>query len=508
MPQRACLRLLLLLPAVVCFAPIAARAVPVTEYVSVQPIDVCAGAAGTTSGCAPINNRGQNYATAAQSAIGFIDLATNINITDAIWAEAGISVTFEPAVQYPNGGSFETVQVASCAANGSDCSSPEFQTLSQQPGIAGNPPPTVSPTPPLSANPTTINMFFVNQLQPPSNQPGTLYGLSWINNNGVAISSDTLLGFGARVDTLAHEIGHDLDLDHTTFGAGAANNLMTAGNLRTEPTGTANALAQLAAGTADQLLVAQQAQALLSGFLSPIPDVATWVTDPPGAGDFSVSYHNDTGRANESLSSLTLTVPAGSFLEGGTFQQLGNPGDTPGIIATPSFADCTAGENVDACQSLTLTFSGTPFGGGDNLDYTVGVCQPVAPGSPLLCQTVAVRDLLAALENGTYTYQFSDGYQTTSVLQQSDGGLAADSWDPDPTIASDIWDPALLLAANMGQLPCTPTDGTCPTLTLADGSPLEEGGQVPEPSSAPLLVVGLAFGILAYCRAHRPQGRA
>lgn len=504
MLPRACPRLLLLVAALASLAPVAARAVPITEYISIQPIDVCAGAAGTTTGCAPINNSNQNYATAPQGAVGFIDQATKINITDAIWAQAGISVTFEPAVQYPNAGNFETIQVASCAVNGTDCMSPQFQALSQQPGIAGNPPPTLPPTPPLSTNPTTINMFFINQLQPPSSQPGTLYGLSWIGNNGVAISSNTLLGFGPRVDTLAHEIGHDLDLDHATFGAGAANNLMTAGNVRTEPTGTANALAQLTAGTADQLLSAQQAQTLLSGFLSPIPDIVTGVTDPPNTGDFSVSFHNNTGRANESLSTLTLAVPAGSFLEAGTFQQLNDPGDTPGIVATPSFADCTVGENVNACRSLTLTFSGTPFGGGDNLDYTVGVCQ----GSPALCAAVPVTDLVAALEGGTYTYQFSDGYQTTSVLQQSDGGLTADSWDPDPTIAANIYDPALLLAANMGQLPCTPTDGTCPTLTLADGSPLEEGGQVPEPSSTPLLIVGLAFMILLHCRARRPQGCA
>jgi hypothetical protein len=496
---RACPLLLVL--AFVCFAPVAARAVPVTDYITVQPIDVCTGAAGTTTGCAPINNSGQNYATAAQGHVGFTDAATGINITDAIWAQAGISVTFEPAVQFANAGAFETIQVASCAANGTDCSSPEFQTLSQQPGLSGNPPPAVSPTPPLSANPTTINMFFVNALQPPSNQPGTLFGLSWVGNNGVAISSNTLLGFGARVDTLAHEIGHDLDLDHTTFGAGAANNLMTAGNVRTEPTGTANALAQIAAGTADQLLASQEAQVALSGFLAPIPDITTQISDPPGGGDFSVSFQNSTGRPNESLSTLTLTAPAGTFLEAGTFQQLSNPGDTPGIIATPSFSSCTQGENVNACHNLMLTFSGTPFAGGGNLDYTVGVCQQVGTGMPLICQMVPLSELAAALANGTYTFQFSDGYQTTSLLQQSGSVLTASSWDPDPTIPSDIYDPTLLLDANIGQLPCTPTDGVCPTLDLADGSPLEEGGQVPEPPSAPLLILGAGVAILLARRA-------
>jgi hypothetical protein len=497
----SCLPLLLL--AFAALAPVAARAVPITDYITVQPIDVCTGAAGTTSGCAPINNSGQNYATAAQGDVGFIDAATGINITDAIWAQAGISVTFEPAVQYANAGSFETIDVASCAANGTDCMSPEFQTLSQQPGLSGNPPPAVSPTPPLSANPTTINMFFVNALQPPSNQPGTLYGLSWVGNNGVAISSNTLLGFGARVDTLAHEIGHDLDLDHTTFGAGAANNLMTAGNLRTEPTGTANALAQLAAGTADQLLASQEAQVALSGFLAPIPNITTQVSDPSGGGDFSASFQSGTGRTNESLSTLTLAAPSGTFLEAGTFQQLNNPGDTPGIIATPSFSNCTQGENVNACESLMLTFSGTPFAGGDNLDYTVGVCQEVGTGTPLICQLVPVSELAAALANGTYTFQFSDGYQTTSLLQQSGAVLTASSWDPDPTIPSDIYDPTLLLDASIGQLPCTPTDGLCPTLSLADGSPLEEGGQVPEPPSASLLFVAAGLTIFVGRRALR-----
>ncbi|MGH7047458.1 MAG: hypothetical protein ACREE2_13840 [Stellaceae bacterium] len=508
MPRLARLRLLLAsLPAATFFVPSLAHAVPITEYVSVQPVDVCTGTAGSTSGCAPINSSAQNYATAAQGAVGFIDAATKINITDAIWAQAGISMTFEQAVQYANGGAFETIPVTSCLPDGTDCSSPQFQALSQQPGISGNPPPPLSPIPPpLSANPTTINMFFVNQLRPPSNQSGTLYGMGWVNNNGVVISSNTLLGFGARVDTLAHELGHDLDLDHATFGAGAANNLMTAGVNRTEPTGTANALAQLAAGTADQLLGEQQAQALLSGFLNPIPDIGTQVSDPTDGGDFSVSFVKNTGRTDEALSALTLTAPTGIFLEDGTFEQLSNPGDTSGIIATPSFSGCTEGENVDACEALTLSFSGTPFAGGDALDYTLGVCRQVGSGLPLVCELVPLSDLVSALTNGTYQFRFSDGYQTTSLLQPSGSVLAATSWNPDPTVASDIYDPSLLMAASMGQLPCTSTDGGCPTLTLEDGSPLTEGGQVPEPGSASLLLGAACIGFFV-CRARYRQHR-
>jgi hypothetical protein len=132
--------------------------------------------------------------------------------------------------------------------------------------------------------------------------PGQLYGFSWLGNNGVAISSNTLLGvpllgLPARPDTLAHEIGHDLNLDHNAFGAGpqptptspcsttpftgCTVNLMTAGgtsgmNLRFQPT-TANALPDLSNGTADQLNVeaeesatlpiSQQREVLASGFI-------------------------------------------------------------------------------------------------------------------------------------------------------------------------------------------------------------------------------------------------
>jgi hypothetical protein len=104
------------------------------------------------------------------------------------------------------------------------------------------------------------------------------------------------LGTPLRPDTIAHEFGHNLDLDHTTFGAGpdpstggcdttpftgCAVNLMTAGgneagDLRAEPTSTndasnpppGGALYALMAGTAEQLNATQQVpQALLSNFI-------------------------------------------------------------------------------------------------------------------------------------------------------------------------------------------------------------------------------------------------
>jgi hypothetical protein len=127
----------------------------------------------------------------------------------------------------------------------------------------------------LSSDPGTINLFFVNKLNPPASG-GTLYGFSNLCNNGVAIGGNTFFAptpLQARPDTIAHELLHDLCLDHVSYGAGpwttptnadgsytapagvappipakpfagecdpaypaCGTNLMTAGNIRTEPT--------------------------------------------------------------------------------------------------------------------------------------------------------------------------------------------------------------------------------------------------------------------------------
>jgi hypothetical protein len=76
----------------------------------------------------------------------------------------------------------------------------------------------MAPLLPLSPQVTTTNLFFVNQLNPPPAIGGTLFGLAWICNNGVAISSQTFAQ--SRPDTIAHELLHNLCLDHGTYGAG------------------------------------------------------------------------------------------------------------------------------------------------------------------------------------------------------------------------------------------------------------------------------------------------
>jgi hypothetical protein len=61
------------------------------------------------------------------------------------------------------------------------------------------------------------------------------------------------------------------------------------------------------------------------------------------------------------------------------------------------------------------------------------------------------------------------------------------------SIASEILNPDTFVGFSI--TPCTPLAGVdgCP-LVLADGSPLEEGGQpVPEPPSLPILLAGVSF---------------
>src|SRR6266481_6178214 len=95
----------LLLPAAACLVAGTALAVPVTDYLTVQPIDVCPGIAGSTAGCAPINNLspaqgGNNYATAAVGNIGSIDVTPsgNINVTRAICNQTATTVIYTPAL--------------------------------------------------------------------------------------------------------------------------------------------------------------------------------------------------------------------------------------------------------------------------------------------------------------------------------------------------------------------------------------------------------------------------
>jgi hypothetical protein len=307
----------LLLAAAVCLTAGTARATCTPQpppsgivcFMVVQPIDVC-GTTGTST-CAPFNTTstngvgnpsltGTNPAGSPLNPIGFtvnpatgaVNPATGgVDTTRVLLNQIGVDLTLQPMATFNSptnpltNTTFQTLNVTQTtnSAGATVFDSADFKSLSYQPqisqGTATISPNTVFPKAPLGVPSTVVNLFFVNTLVPPTQQSGgTLYGLGWIGNNGVAISQNT---FGyprsrtsppPRPDTIAHELLHDLGLDHTTFAAGPwtpapsggvylapsgvappipANplagecdpsypgcgaNLMTTGSLRTEPT--------------------------------------------------------------------------------------------------------------------------------------------------------------------------------------------------------------------------------------------------------------------------------
>jgi len=395
----------LLSVAVACLVSGAALA-QVTNYVVVNPIDVCLATTSngtTTKTCAPFgmncttNSNGSancgsafnNPAAAASTAqsiattpIGFVDQSTwtdpstnnqitnNTNITRAIWLQTGIDVVFLPMQEFDSPlcttstgttttncnnlpsqwgspwtnfttdyRSLHIVKVT-CSDGTVHFVSPDLAALSNYTLCVGAPTTTVqrcptclvTPTVPLYTDTRVFNMFFVNSISDLSNSPTVAQdnGLSWINGNGIAIASGTFASTAPVFDTLAHEIGHGLNLDHTTLGAGTACtggkkyvyagsdngcNLMDAGAIssggvtslfRTVPTSSAclpNSstykggeffdLDTILCGTsktetppapqADQLLLGtststQQGMALASSFMIPVANVPSFVT--------------------------------------------------------------------------------------------------------------------------------------------------------------------------------------------------------------------------------------
>lgn len=212
----------------------------VTRFLSVQPIQVC-------------DDGGQACA----------DLALFMDETLKIWAQAGIQVDYLSPTRL-NDSRFLNID-----------SNQEFAELSFSggPGAFGRHPLSTRTSGP-------INMWFVDQIS--TGLLDTL-GLAWIDQNGILISDD-ILAFNngrGRLDTVAHEIGHNLGLTHTNFGAGPGNNLMTDGSDRNVPS-TINDIFPNGARL-DQLTDAQIDFARASSLVtdSPGPSAPSGPTEPP-----------------------------------------------------------------------------------------------------------------------------------------------------------------------------------------------------------------------------------
>ena len=191
-----------------------ALAIGIDRTITIQPIDVC-------------DNSGNGCANAGDATLNALEAATQ-----AIWAQAGIGITFLKTETYDNS-AYQSVTADLTTASPSD----PARSLMRDPGHG------------QSSDPQVLNLYFVNQLTDAHDPGALLRGFSFTNGNGM------ILGPAPVLDTMAHEIGHNLGLDHTTFGAGASTDLMTAGDTRLYPTD----ISQI--GAVDKLTPSQITQA-------------------------------------------------------------------------------------------------------------------------------------------------------------------------------------------------------------------------------------------------------
>ena len=529
---------------------------------TVQPITVCDG-----SLCAPFNltNRVGNPNNQDQTTnpIGFVDRHTDpatgatvtTDITRAMLHQFGVDVVYLPIARYDNARflALNVIELPTDPPPPSSCVFPgvttgftscDFMTLSQQPeismGLVRSP---IDPSPPVPVGPPgVLNVFFVFDLIPPTSQRGsTLYGFSWIGNNGAVIGSQTFFptqGRRSRFDTLAHEFMHTLGATHFDFGAGGKSNLVSAGccmpgsttiDLRTVPSSTGilpplmsppngGALFLLqqggGTGTGDQLTLTGQVvpsqqdegignvgldpNLLGSGLLTNVPDstVTAVMTSTGSAVTAGIAGTTSTSSASwhsresvtfdvfgpaspDTLTDLVIMLPEGFRFNTRPVETPFRPGDDIDIL------DGSHGNLHGICD--LDRHPDDVNADRDHFGHTECLLATFNP--PLQAQkvkiTIGIRHLVTIgdlVGTGVRLVFGPDTFTNVNRLTGSGPVLTASSLNPDPGSPAGYFDPTMAMG---GSLPCTPISAleptTCPDprKTLISDNPLNEGGQLP-----------------------------
>lgn len=174
-------------------------AAAITKSVTVQVYQLCDDAG---SNCASTGPAGNSYFAAE---------------TNKIWSQAGIAIAFDYVAQI-NSTAFSFLD-DNVAGDG-------FADLHAAHGSMG-------------PSATTIDMFLVRELA------GSFYGKAWFGMGGFVMSMDSVMNFNGglgRVDTIAHELGHNFGLVTVELGGDAGGHssvaefLMARGEIRSVPT--------------------------------------------------------------------------------------------------------------------------------------------------------------------------------------------------------------------------------------------------------------------------------
>ena len=187
----------LLLAATVTAVPAAAWALPITKSVTVKVYTIC-------------DNAGANCAAQGTATDLFFGTAAN-----KIWAQAGIQVVYQNMGKINNGNYLNIDDNVFAKSFNSLALGYDYQSTS------------------------VVDMFLTHTVL------GN-YGEGWFGAGGLVLAMDDILGFSAngRMDTMAHELGHNFGLDpvgdpeYRASDPGHSNNpneLIASGSIRHIP---------------------------------------------------------------------------------------------------------------------------------------------------------------------------------------------------------------------------------------------------------------------------------